>query len=113
MKRLLTLLFLLFIPATYAAVQDRTIQETFYITPDAELLLSHEYYKGIKVKSIVVKQIKVDTEHYVKNGDFKAGDPKWLSLIVEITDMKGKKTELYAGSSLHTGNFGYEIKDKD
>ena len=113
MKRLLTLLFLLLIPSSYGAVQDKTIQETLYITPDAELLLSHEYYKGVKVKSIVVKQIKIDTEHCIKDGDFKAGDPKWLSLIVEITDMKGNKTELYAGSSLHNGNFGYEIKDKD
>ena len=42
------------------ASQDTVIHETLQINPNIEILMSHEYYNGIKVKSIKVKQVEIE-----------------------------------------------------
>ena len=50
------------------ASQDTVIHETLQINPNIEMLMSHEYQKGIKVKSIKIKQVEIKKDNYVKNG---------------------------------------------
>ena len=48
--------------------QDTVIHETLQINPNIEMLMGHEYYNGIHVKSIKVKQVEVEKDNYIKNG---------------------------------------------
>ena len=43
------------------------------------------------------------------DGQIMPGDPKNISVIVEIEDMKGNKTELYGYRSLSVGDFTYFV----
>lgn len=44
---------------TKAQAQDTVIHETLQINPNIEMLMSHEYYNGIKVKSIKSNRLKL------------------------------------------------------
>ena len=93
------------------ASQDAVIHETLQINPNIEMLMSHEYYKGIKVKSIKIKQVEIKKDNYVKNGTPIEGEPNCISVIVEITDMNGKTIELLGMSSLSQGDYAFKIKE--
>ena len=49
--------------------QNAVIHETLQINPNIEMLMGGEYYNGIKVKSIKVKQVEVEKNNYIKNGE--------------------------------------------
>ncbi len=55
MKKYLIILFALIFCTGSAFAKDLTMHNTLQINTDSELLLSHEYYKGIKIKSIKIK----------------------------------------------------------
>ena len=73
--------------------------------------MSHEYYKGIKVKSIKIKQVEIKKDNYVKNGTPIEGEPNCISVIVEITDMKGNSIELLGILSLSQVDYAFKIKE--
>ena len=104
MKKVLTILFLLIFCTGGTFAKDVTIHDT---------LLSHEYYKGIKVKSIKIKQISIEKDTMIFNGQIKEGDPKNISIVVEIEDMKGNKTELFGYRSLSVGDFIYFVSTEE
>ncbi len=91
--------------------KDAVIHETLQINPNIEMLMSHEYYKGIKVKSIKIKQVEIKKDNYVKNGTPIEGEPNCISVIVEITDMKGNSIELLGISPLSQGDYAFKIKE--
>lgn len=93
------------------ASQDTIIHETLQINPNIEMLMSHEYCKGIKVKSIKIKQVEIKKDNYVKNGTPIEGEPNCISVIVEITDMKGNSIELLGISPLSQGDYAFKIKE--
>lgn len=64
------------------ASQDTVIHETLQINPNIEMLMSHEYYNGIKVKSIKVKQVEVEKDNYIKNGEIIEGEPNCFAIII-------------------------------
>ena len=94
------------------ASQDAVIHETLQINPNIEMLMSHEYYKGIKVKSIKIKQVEIKKDNYIKNSEVIEGEPNYISVIVEITDMKGNTTEIFGMCTLSYGNYVYKIKEE-
>ncbi len=96
-----------------AFAKDLTVHNTLRIDTDSELLLSHEYYKGIKIKSIKIKQIEITHDSYITNGKVIEGDPNSFSIVVEITDMKGNKTELYGHHSLSYGDYTYIVTTEE
>lgn len=63
MKKVIIFLFVLVFCAGSSFAKDLTVHHTLQINTDSELLLSHEYYKGIKIKSIKIKQIEKTTIH--------------------------------------------------
>lgn len=91
--------------------QDAVIHETLQINPNIEMLMSHEYYNGIKVKSIKVKQVEVEKDNYIKNGEIIEGEPNCFAIIIEITDMNGKTIELLGMQSLSQGDYTFRIKE--
>lgn len=113
MKNFITILFLLIFCTGGAFAKDFTTHETLQIDSDMELLISHEFYKGIKVKSIKIKQINISKDTMIFNGQIKEGDPKSMSVVVEIEDMKGNKTELYGYRSLSVGDFTYFVNTEE
>lgn len=93
------------------ASQDTVIHETLQINPNIEMLMSHEYYNGIKVKSIKVKQVEVEKDNFIKNGEIIEGKPNCFAIIIEITDMKGNTIELLGMQSLSQGDYTFRIKE--
>ena len=112
-KNLLISLFLFLFCTGGAFAKDLTMHNTLQINTDSELLLSHEYYKGIKIKSIKIKQIEINHDSYITNGKVIEGDPNAFSIVVEITDMKGNKTELYGRRSLSHGDYTYFVTSEE
>lgn len=93
------------------ASQDTVIHETLQINPNIEMLMSHEYYNGTKVKSIKIKQVEVEKDNYIKNGEIIEGEPNCFAIIIEITDMNGKTIELLGMQSLSQGDYTFRIKE--
>ena len=58
-----------------------------------------------------VSNISKDT--MIFDGQIMPGDPKNISVIVEIEDMKGNKTELYGYRSLSVGDFTYFVNTEE
>ena len=112
MKKYLILCFIC-LGSLGAYAKDLTVHHTLQINTDSELLMSHEYYKGIKVKSIKIKQVEINNDSYITNGKVIEGDPNSISVIVEITDIKGNKTELYGFSSLSKGDYTYFVSSDE
>lgn len=96
---------------TKVQAQDAVIHETLQINPNIEMLMSHEYYNGIQVKSIKVKQVEVEKDNYIKNGEVIEGEPNCFAIIIEITDMKGNTTELLGIRPLSQGDYTFKIKE--
>ena len=113
MKKYLIILFALIFCTEGAFAKDLTMHNTLRIDTDSELLLSHEYNKGIKIKSIKIKQIEINNDSYITNGEVLEDDPNSFSIVVEITDMKGNKTELYGYRSLSVGDFTYFVNTEE
>ena len=113
MKKFLTILFALIFCTGGAFAKDLAVHHTLQINTDSELLVSHEYYKGIKIKSIKIKQIEINHNSYVTNGEVLEDDPNSFSIVVEITDMKGNKTELYGRRSLLQGDCTYFVTTEE
>ena len=113
MNRIIIILFALIFCTGGAIAKDIITHGTLQIDSDMELLLSHEYYKGIKVKSIKIKQVNISKDTMIFNGQIMPGDPKNISVIVEIEDMKGNKTELYGYRSLSVGDFTYFVNTEE
>lgn len=113
MKRYLIILFALIFCTGGAFAKDIITHGALQIDSDMELLLSHEYYKGIKVKSIKIKQVEINRDSYITNGEVLEGDPNSFSIVVEITDMKGNKTELFGHRSLSHGDYTYFVTPEE
>ena len=113
MKKYLIILFALIFCTGGAFAKDIITHGTLQIDSDMELLLSHEYYKGIKVKSIKIKQINISKDTMIFDGQVMPGDPKNISVIVEIEDMKGNKTELFGHRSLSHGDYTYFVTPEE
>ena len=113
MNRIIIILFALIFCTGGAFAKDIITHGTLQIDSDMELLLSHEYYKGIKVKSIKIKQINISKDTMIFDGQVLPGDPKNISVIVEIEDMKCNKTELYGYRSLSVGDFTYFVNTEE
>lgn len=113
MNRIIIILFALIFCTGGAFAKDIITHGTLQIDSDMELLLSHEYYKGIKVKSIKIKQINISKDTMIFDGQVLPGDPKNISVIVEIEDMKGNKTELYGYRSLSVGDFTHFVNTEE
>lgn len=113
MNRIIIILFALIFCTGGAIAKDIITHGTLQIDSDMELLLSHEYYKGIKVKSIKIKQVNISKDTMIFDGQIMPGDPKNISVIVEIEDMKGNKTELYGYRSLSVGDFTYFVDTEE
>ena len=113
MNRIIIILFALIFCTGGAFAKDIITHGTLQIDSDMELLLSHEYYKGIKVKSIKIKQVNISKDTMIFDGQIMPGDPKNISVIVEIEDMKGNKTELYGYRSLSVGDFTYFVNTEE
>ena len=93
------------------ASQDAVIHETLQINPNIEMLMSNEYHNGIKVKSIKVKQVEVEKDNFIKNGEVIEGEPNCFAIIIEITDMKGNTVELLGISPLSPGDYAFKLKE--
>ena len=113
MNRIIIILFALIFCTGGAIAKDIITHGTLQIDSDMELLLSHEYYKGIKVKSIKIKQVNISKDTMIFDGQIMPGDPKNISVIVEIEDMKGNKTELYGYRTLSVGDFTYFVNTEE
>ena len=113
MNRIIIILFALIFCTGGAIAKDIITHGTLQIDSDMELLLSHEYYKGIKVKSIKIKQVNISKDTMIFDGQIMPGDPKNISVIVEIEDMKGNKTELYGYRSWSVGDFTYFVNTEE
>ena len=113
MNRIIIILLALICCTGGAIAKDIITHGTLQIDSDMELLLSHEYYKGIKVKSIKIKQVNISKDTMIFDGQIMPGDPKNISVIVEIEDMKGNKTELYGYRSLSVGDFTYFVNTEE
>ena len=85
--------------------QNAVIHETLQINPNIEMLMGGEYYNGIKVK-----QVEVEKNNYIKNGEVIEGEPNCCAIIIEITDMKGNTIELLGISPLSQGDYAFKIK---
>ena len=113
MNRIIIILLAIIFCTGGAFAKDIITHGTLQIDSDMELLLSHEYYKGIKVKSIKIKQVNISKDTMIFDGQIMPGDPKNISVIVEIEDMKGNKTELYGYRSLSVGDFTYFVNTEE
>ena len=113
MNRIIIILFALIFCTGGAIAKDIITHGTLQIDSDMELLLSHEYYKGIKVKSIKIKQVNISKDTMIFDGQIMPGDQKNISVIIEIEDMKGNKTELYGYRSLSVGDFTYFVNTEE
>lgn len=102
---------ILILTTPQAKTKDTVIHTTLEINPNIEMLMSHEYYKGIKVKSIKIKQVEIKKDNYIKNREVIEGEPNYISVIVEITDMKGNTTEIFGMCTLSYGNYVYKVKE--
>lgn len=102
---------ILILTTPQAKTKDTVIHTTLEINPNIEMLMSHEYYKGIKFKSIKIKQVEIKKDSYIKNSEVIEGEPNCISVIVEITDMKGNTTEIFGMCTLSYGDYVYEIKE--
>lgn len=96
---------------TKVQAQDAVIHETLQINPNIEMLMGHEYYNGIQVKSIKVKQVEVEKDNYIENGEVIEGEPNCFAIIIEITDMKGKTIELLGILPLSQGDYAFKLKE--
>lgn len=97
--------------ASQSKAKDTVIHETLQINPNIEMLMEHEYYNGIHAKSIKVKQVEVEKDNYIKNGEVIEGEPNCFAIIIEITDMKGKTIELLGISPLSQGDYAFKLKE--
>ena len=113
MKKFSIIVFLFCFCNINVYAKDLTIHHTLQINTDSELLMSHEYYKGIKVKSIKIKQVEINNDSYITNGKVIEDDPNSISVVVEITDVKGNKTELYGFRSLSKGDYTYFVSSEE
>ena len=113
MNRIIIILLAIIFCTGGAFAKDIITHGTLQIDSDMELLLSHEYYKGIKVKSIKIKQVNISKDTMIFDGQVMPGDPQNISVIVEIEDMKGNKTELYGYRSLSVGDFTYFVNTEE
>jgi len=91
--------------------KDAVIHSTLEINPNIELLMAHEYYKGIKVKSIKIKQVEIKKDNYIINSEVIEGEPNCMVIIVEITDMKGNTIGLLGMQSLSKGDYTFKIEE--
>ena len=113
MKKYLVFLFLICFCNGFVHAKDLKVHHTLQINTDSELLMNHEYYKGIKIKSIKIKQIEINNDSIITNGEVIEGDPNSFSIVVEITDIKGNKTELYGHRSLSHGDYTYFVSSEE
>ncbi len=111
MKNIIIAIIILLSCVNCIFAQDTVIHSTLEINPNIELLMSHEYYKGIKVKSIKIKQVEVKKDDYIRNGKVIEGEPNCVSVIVEITDMKRNIIELLGMQSLSKRDYTFKIKE--
>lgn len=102
---------ILILNAPQTKTRDKTMHETLQINSNIEMLMSHEYYKGIKIKSIKIKQVEVKKDNYIRNSEVIEGEPNCVSVIVEMTDMKGNTTEIFGMQTLSYGDYVYKIKE--
>lgn len=102
---------ILILTNSQAKTNDTVIHTTLEINPNIEMLMSHEYYKGIKVKSIKIKQVEIKKDNYVKSGTPIEGEPNCISVIIEITDIKGNTIELLGMQSLSQGDYTFKIEE--
>ncbi len=106
------IIVVIFMSQSAQAQQDITIHETFEVNPDMEMLISHEYYNnGIKIKGIKIKQVEIKKDTYIKNGEIIEGEPNYIYVVIEITDMQGNKTEILGGKILSVGDYAYKLQD--
>lgn len=94
------------------AQQKVTIHEAFEVNPDLEMLISHEYYNGIKIKSIKIKQIEIKKNIYIKNREITGDEPNQIDVVLEITDTHGNRTEIFGTKPLAIGDYTYKFQDK-
>lgn len=102
---------ILILTTSQAKTKDTVIHTTLEINPNIEMLMSHEYYKGIKVKSIKIKQVEIKKDSYIKNSEVIEGEPNCFAIIIEITDMKGKTIELLGILPLSQGDYAFKLKE--
>lgn len=109
----LYVLLIMFIINILPTMADNPIvmDTTFEINPDFELLTCHEWEKGVKIKGVKVKQIQILNRTIIENHEIKEGPPNYLYIVIELTDMKGEKIELFGARPLDYGDFVYSIKD--
>lgn len=112
MKKILVFTIVSFLTTcqTYAN-QNIVIKKALTIDSDIEMLLDHNYHNGIKVKSIKIKQVEINKNTYIKQGNIINGEPNWLSVIIEITDMQNNVTQIYGGQSLQLGDYTYTVSE--
>ncbi len=89
---------------------DLVMHETFQLNPDVEMLVSHEFYKGIKIKGIRIKQVEIHNDTAITKGNVVKGEPNRISFVIELTDMKGKIIEIYGSKTLGEGDYTYIIE---
>ena len=90
--------------------QDLVLHETFQVNPDMEMLISHEFYKGIKIKGVRIKQVEIYNDTTIKDGKAITGDPNRISFVIELMDMKGKTIEVYGSRPLQEGDYTYIVE---
>ena len=109
---LISALFLVNFCANVVMAEDTILHTTFQIEPDMELMISHEFYKGVKIKGVRIKQVEVSKDTYIKDGKIIEGEPNSFDIVVELTDMKGRKIELFGVRPLGLGDYQYKITEE-
>lgn len=102
---------ILILNAPQVKTKGAITHETLEINPNIEMLMSHEYYKGVKIKSIKIKQIEIEKDNHINNGNIIEGEPNSISVIIEITDMKGNTTKIFGMRTLSRSDYTFKIKE--
>ncbi len=92
------------------ANQEKILHETLTVMPNIEMLIDHSFHDGVKVKGIRIKQVEIQHDTVIKNGEINQGDPNSIYIVIEITDMKGNKSEIIGGRPLAIGDYEFTIE---
>ncbi len=112
MKKIIIIIGILFTMTNMTqANQEIIVHENFIITPDMEMLIDHSFYEGVKIKSIKIKQVEIEHDTIIKNGKVNEGEPNSISVLIEITDMKGNKNEIFGSRPLEVGDYKFIIEE--
>ena len=114
MKNILRITFIVFtiiLNMNTATAENTVLHETFQVEPDFELMIGHEFYKGVKIKGVKVKLVEISKDTNIKSGKIISEEPTSFSVVIELTDMKGRKIELYGARPLGDGDYQYIIND--